>query len=318
MTRVSGRAAVLVACAGLAGLAGTTLLLARAATAAETWSVTLLTGVYRPSLTTLNDVIATPRLAILQDPNHLLPGNPRFPSTSRNLALPGLNGKQYYGLEALRAMNPRLSVVATLSVWQGESTASDIMPLLLLPALPLEPSFRFVPRETRYNLTLNQLWLGVRYKFLEDPDRARLFLNLQVFGVAFSSFTIDTLLKVVAPEINFASVSSTEAQGFGYTSRFGLGGEYYVHKWLSFGLQGNYVIGAVPQLTVVRHFPIGFPTPQPSEANVLLQPPPKVNDVLTFAPVFTETPVLEVVGPEAPLRLELDGYEVVGALRLHF
>ena len=162
-------------------------LLALPARAAETWSFSLLTGVYHPSLTTLNDVIATPRIAILQDPNFLLPGNPRFPTTARNLPLAALDGKQYYGIEVARTMNPRLSLLTTLSIWQGESTATDIMPLLLLPALPLESSFRFVPRETRYNLHLNQLWFGVRYRFLEDPDRGRLFLNLQMFGIAFST-----------------------------------------------------------------------------------------------------------------------------------
>ena len=300
----------------------------------EKWRIGFLTGIYTPSLETLNKVIANSNQGILQDPNFLLPRSQEFPANRRNISSPALEADLNFGLEIERMVAERHSVLLTLSVWNGESVAKDEIPLFLIASQP-EPVF--FPREARYNVQLNQFWLSWRYHALNDPEVGRLFFNVGLAGFVLGNFTLDSLVKVVCPGSNpncppsglsFASISSTEASGFGFTTHFGFGGEYYVTDWLSLGVNINYVLGEVDNLKVERVFLSGFEQfdevpPESIFGTVGIPTPPvlpQVGENLTFAEVSVNPTAnnLEEIGQRFPTKLELDGLSTVFLIRLHF
>ena len=300
----------------------------------EKWRVGFLTGIYNPSLETLNKVIANSNQGILQDPNFLLPRSQEFPANRRNISASALEADLNFGLEIERMIAERHSLVLTLSVWNGESVARDEIPLFLRADQP-EP-FIF-PREARYNVQLNQFWLSWRYHVLENPEVGRLFFNVGLVGFALANFTLDSLVKVVCPDTNpdcpsgglsFASISSTEASGIGYTTHFGLGGEYYLTDWLSIGASINYILGEVNSLEVDRVFLSGFSQfdevpPESLFGTIGIPSPPTLPEVgenLTFADVSVDTTRnnLEEIGQSFPTKVELGGLSTVFLIRLHF
>ena len=302
-------------------------------------SVAYVTGVYNPSLKTLNKVLGDPHLAILQDPNYLLPRNRLLPAEVRNIVVPPIAGKTNHGLEVQWEATDQLSLVATLSLWQGESIGEDVLTTFLRQDLPPVAA----PRSARYDLTVKQIWLGWKYNFFRDPDRGRLFINVGLIGVSIADMTMDSLLRVNSPGLNFASVSSTEAQATAFTSRIGLGGEYFITSWFSFGVNANYVLGSSSHMKVTRHFRSSFsdiPPPPPETTDLQNIPPtPQNGETLTWAEVQSQN-ITDICNPGArlpdgnpnpntcaagpgksagnPLKFELNGFQVTAALRFYF
>jgi hypothetical protein len=193
-------------------------------------------------------------------------------------------------------------------------------------------------------LTIKQAWLGWKYNFFQAPDRGRLFLNVGLIGVSMIDFTMDSLVRVNSPDLSFASVSSTEAEGVAFTSRVGIGGEYFIAPWLSFGVNANYVIGSNSHMKVKRHFRSSFfniPAPPPETINLQNVPgTPQNGQTLTFDEVQTQNitdicstpgtlpndgglnPDTCASGPGTqaghPLEIELNGFQVTAALRFYF
>lgn len=303
-------------------------------------SVAYTVGVYQPSLKTLNKILGDPHLAILQDPNYLLPRNRLLPAEVRNIVAPELAGKTNYGLEVQWEVTDKFSLVATLSLWQGESVAQDTLTTFLRQDLPPVSA----PRTATYNLTVNQIWLGWKYNLYNEPDKGRFFINVGLLGVSRANLMMDSLVRVNSPDLNFASISSTEAEGVAFTSRIGIGGEYFLTSWLSFGVNANYVIGSSSKIKVKRHFRSSFfdiPPPPPETTNLQNVPPvPENGETLRWARIDTQN-ISDFCDPPArlpdggvnpntcaqhdpgnpagrPLELELNGFQVTGMLRLYF
>jgi hypothetical protein len=139
---------------------------------------------------------------------------------------------------------------------------------------------------------------------------------------------MDSLVNVVDPlgQVNFASVSSDESSGWGYTTRFGVGADYPITSWLSVGGRANYVLGTIRDMSVTRHFSAGFPefpAPQPLSIQPGVPLPqllftPRDGDTVTYAPVTTIQDIEEQVGTRRKLPLELSGWEGLIDLRIHF
>ncbi|MFQ5455540.1 MAG: hypothetical protein ACE5EA_04950 [Nitrospirota bacterium] len=279
-----------------------------------------LSGVYYPALDTLNNVIANPKIALLQDPNFLLPRNPDFPSELRNISMSEIKGSINYGVEGQWKITDEYSLHLALSVWEGETFKTDRIKMFTRSNVPP----RIVPRDARYTLTMTQIWFGWRYNMFHSPDRSKIYLTVGMAGLTLANFTMDAMVKVVSPELSFASTSSTESFGWGFTTRFGLGGEYFFKKWGSVGLNINYILADVIKLTVQRTFIAGFPDipPQPPEANprvVVPEPPdmPEYGDKITYATVTSEEN-RDLIEDNTSLRLEIDGFEIVAGIRLYF
>ncbi len=304
-------------------------------------SISLTVGTYQPSLKMLNQVLGDPHLAILQDPNYLLPRNRLLPVEVRNIVAPEISGKVNYGIEAQWEATDRFSLVAALSLWQGGSMAEDVITTFLRQDLPPVAA----PRTATYTVTVNQFWLGWKYSLYQDPEKGRFFINVGLVGISFVDLTMDSLVRVNSPELSFASISSTEAEGIAFTSRLGVGGEYFITSWLSFGVNANYVIGSSAHVKVQRHFRSSFfdiPAPPPETTNFQNVPAvPENGEQLRWAQIETLNGITDVCTPPAglpdgqtnpntcaqreagspaghPLKLDLNGFQINGAIRFYF
>ncbi|MFQ5949797.1 MAG: hypothetical protein ACE5J1_03835, partial [Nitrospiria bacterium] len=83
------------------------------------FSVSYTIGAYQPSLRTLNKILGDPRRALLQDPNYLLPRSRLLPVEARNIVAPPISGRTNYGVEVQWEATERISLVGTLSLWNG-------------------------------------------------------------------------------------------------------------------------------------------------------------------------------------------------------
>ncbi len=283
-------------------------------------TVGLTTGYYRPALKGLNSVLANSGRVIIQDPNHLLPSNPDFLSESRNMPISKVSGDFSVGIEAEWEISQRHSLVFSVSEWQNASIRSDMVPLLLSPnEAPLR-----VPRSARYNLTINHFQLAWRYSIINSPEKGRMHLNIGLVGGVLATLTIDSLIKVEENPIGnpFASFGSTESKGRGFTTRFGIGGEFFLLSWLSVGLNVDYIWGNISKLKVKREFPSDF--------RLIPAGLPGISDSPCFRQVDTRTEgeTVQVIACErdqvvegarpSKLKLSLDGFDIRGAIRFHF
>ncbi len=292
------------------------------------FSVGLTAGNYAPDLRQLNHALATPGLAILQDPNFLIPQNQDLPVGVRDVAAPALASQVNYGAEAQWVLTRRLSILVMALNWQGRSTISDTITMQLRSNLPSVQ----VPRTARYNFNLNQIWLGWRFNLFNEPKLGRLFINVGLAGLSVADFTIDALLKVNQPDQprirDFASISSTEFHGTSFSSRYGGGGEVFIGQNISLGFNFNYTFGEIQSFRVRRYFPSGFSElpPLPPETiaglpdNVLPNIPalPLEGDVLSTAQVTVTRDNTEIVGESTPVSIDLDGWEFAFTLRIYY
>jgi len=293
------------------------------------WSMGITAGSYTPSLGQFNSALGTPGLVILQDPNFLIPRNQDLPATQRDVASPEVTDELSYGVELQWQARPRVGIVFMLLNWQGRSTINDTITMALRSNLPPVD----VPRTARYNLNLNQFWVGWRYALFDSPGKGRLFVNLGVAGYAVADLTMDALLKVVPDEenpidLNFASISSTEVHGTAFTSRYGVGGEYFLTDHTSMGFHANYIFGQVTDFRVSRYFPSGFSElpPIPPETtnslpdNVLpsTHELPVVGEPLQTATVTEPREAVEIVSNPTDVTLDLKGIEASFMFRVYY
>ncbi len=284
--------------------------------AEKKWNVSLFTGVYKPSLKTLNQVLQTPKTAILQDPNHQLSPNNAFGSEVRNLKISPYEVNKTFGIEIKRWIAPKHALTARLNVWDSTVNGADIIPQITAANAT---EFTDVPRSTRYNLSITQLWLGWQYTLFSPFPKNEVYLDMGFIGAAFGQMTVDNLLKVTGPGTEgFPIVSSMESRGWGMTSRWGLGSHYAIFDWLAVTFRIAYVIGEIPKMKINRFFPSGFSTPPPEETNTELEPRPEVGDSVNIAEVQSETSTREVRTNIRPLPLELDGLEVLFGFQITF
>jgi hypothetical protein len=286
------------------------------------WTFSLVTGYYSPRLGTLNSILKDTSVTIIQDPNFLLPRNQNFTFEQRNLPVDGISGGATYGVDAFYNAGGAHSFGLSFSSWLGETVGRDTISLFLRSNLPPVQ----VPRSARYNLVLDRIFLEWRYHLRRTSEGRGVYLNVGLVGVTMAFFTMDTLVNVVNPVLSFASVSSDESFGWGYTTRFGVGGDYPLTSWLSIGGQANYVLATITKLRVTRHFSSGFPQ-TPVENPFAIRPgvplPQTFFDPLegrrvTYATITTTGEIQEEAGPTTDLALELSGIEAMIKFTIHF
>jgi hypothetical protein len=282
----------------------------------QRWEIGLTGGLYRPSLKTLNHILSEPSLAILQDPNHQLQPNPLFTPEARNLIVPGFTTEKTVGAELRRRFSANHALVFTLNGWNGQTQAGDIAPQITGAGIS---TFDNVPRDSRYDLVITQLWLGWRYNLFTPSEQGRIFLDIGLIGIALAQLTVDTLLRVTGGNVpvGFPIVSSLEGQGVGFTTRWGIGGEYEIKKKLAISFRIGYILGRVTEIKVRRFFRSGFSSPPEPEAGSDLQPVPENGETITFARVERgSAPNQENRINPAPLVIDLNGLEA--SIGVHF
>jgi len=234
----------------------------------------------------------------------------------------GISGGPTYGIDAFYSLGGPHAIGLSFSSWRGETFGQDMISLFLRSNTPPIT----VPRSARYNLVLDRVFLEWRYHMLRTTAGRGVYLNIGLAGVAMAFLTMDSLVNVVDPNLSFASVSSDESFGWGYATRFGVGGDYPVTSWLSVGGQANYVLSNVTKVRVTRHFSAGFPlTPVPDPLSIrpgvpLPQPffDPNEGVPVKQATISTTGEIQEEAGPAKDLALELSGMEALIKLTVHF
>ncbi len=291
------------------------------------WTFSLTTGYYRPRLGTLNHILNDTSITIIQDPNFLLPRNQNFPFEERNISVKGISGGPTYGVDAFYSLGGPHALGLSFSSWRGDTFGHDMISLILRSGT--EPII--VPRSARYNLVLDRVFLEWRYHMLRNAAGRGVYLNIGLVGVSMAFLTMDALVNVVDRRqsdrvLSFASVSSDESFGWGYATRFGVGGDYPFNSWLSIGGQANYVLSTVTKVRVTRHFSAGFPqTPLTEPESIQPGVPlpqtffdPLEKRTVTYARVTTTGDIQEEAGPAKDLVLELSGVEAIIKLTVHF
>ncbi|MBI3607665.1 MAG: hypothetical protein HY207_06845 [Nitrospirae bacterium] len=286
------------------------------------WTFSLTTGYYQPRLGTLNHILSDTSVTIIQDPNFLLPRNQNFPFEERNISVKGISGGPTYGVDAFYSLGGPHALGLSFSSWRGDTFGHDLISLFLRSNMP--PII--VPRSARYNLVLDRLFLEWRYHMLRNAAGRGVYLNIGLVGVTMAFLTMDALVNVVDPALSFASVSSDESFGWGYATRFGVGGDYPFTPWLSVGGQANYVLSTVTKVRVTRHFSAGFPqTPLTDPLSIQPGVPlpqtffdPLERRTVTYATISTTGEIQEEAGPPKDLTLELSGVEALINLTVHF
>ncbi|MDC4223970.1 MAG: hypothetical protein MPW15_07010 [Candidatus Manganitrophus sp.] len=240
----------------------------------------------------------------------------------RNLEVPSFEADRAFGLELMREVNRRHAFVATLNIWDGETTGNDIVPTI---SAATDESFTLVPRTSRYNVSVTNLWLGWRYHIPIVEEKSRVFIDIGLVGLAYGQMTIDTLLKVIPTREPFPVASSMEAEGWGFTSRWGFGGTYFLKNWIAISFRTSYIVGKISRLKIRRFFPSGFSADPPPEANAAcqpdqppLQPRPREGEVVTHGDVQGNGPTCEIRSDVKHLPLELDGVEGMIGINFYF
>lgn len=286
------------------------------------WTFSLTTGYYQPRLGTLNHILNDTSVTVIQDPNFLLPRNQNLPFEARNLSVKGISGGPTYGVDAFYSLGGPHTLGVSFSSWRGETFGQDTISLFLRSNTdPIT-----VPRSARYNLVLDRVFLEWRYHLFRNDAGRGVYLNVGLVGVTMAFLTMDSLVNVVDPDLSFASVSSDESFGWGYTTRFGVGGDYPLTSWLSVGGQANYVLSTITKVKVTRHFSSGFPvTPLTEPLSIRPGVPlpqtffdPLEGRTVTYATVTTTGEIQEEAGPAQALALELSGVEALVKLTVHF
>ena len=123
-----------------------------------------------------------------------------------------------------------------------------------------------------------------------------------LLAVTRAYLTTDVWLHVYAPEegFDFYKVTETGISGNGYTTYLGIGGEYYLRKWLSLGFNIDYNIGGVGDMRFVHYF-----TVDPLEKDII-----KSGDKALYTDF--------IKGRIMPLFLDLEGWDLKGQVKMYF
>ena len=228
------------------------------------------------------------------------------------------------GLQLQTDVNPRYAIVFGGSMAVFDSTKRDIRPFFVGFSIPAD-------RETRFSLSLNQFWFGAkRYWVFEGKSKQgeksevrsqksegeksgeepgigkrpapRIYAEMGILAITRAYLTTDVWLHVYAPEegFDFYKVTETGSKGNGYSTYLGVGGEYYIRKWLSVGLDIDYTVGGVSDIKFVHYF-----TVDPLEKDII-KPGDRV-----FYTDFKK-------GRIRPLFIDLEGWDFKGQVRVFF
>ena len=300
--------------------------------AAIQWSLSVAGGYYLPNLDELNYILRNTKVEL--GPRNTEARPFPYPVIYQGISpeMPEMKpSAPKIGLQLQADLNPRYAVVFGGTMATFDSTARDVRPFFVGFSIP-------ATRETRFSLSLNQFWLGVkRYWVFEEKSNqgeksevrgqeseeippnpplekggtggfggkrppSRFYAEMGILAITRAYLTTDVWLHVYAPEegFDFYKVTETESKGNGYATYIGAGGEYYIRKWLSIGADIDYTVGGVKDIKFIRYFTI-----DPLEKDIIKPG----DDVL-----YTDFRKGRIV----PLFLDLRGWDLKGQVRFYF
>ena len=230
------------------------------------------------------------------------------------------------GLQLQVDLTPRYALFFGNSIAVYDSEKKDVRNFFVGFNIPSD-------RVTRFSLSLNQIWFGVkRYWTFKEKSEARsqkqettpatslptegggtmggggekpisrFYIEMGMLAVTMAHLTTDVWLHVYAPEegFDFYKVTETESEGNGYATFLGVGGEYFIRKWLSVGLDADYTLGMVRKFRFKRYFTVD----------------PLEKDIIKPGTIVMYTDLRK--GAMLPLNIDLEGVDIKGQVRFYF
>ncbi len=289
--------------------------------AAIQWSASAVAGYYAPRLDELNYILknAAVELGLRNTEAKPFPYPVIYQGISPVMPEMSVDSPRI-GLQIQADLNPQYALVFGMSTAKFDSSKKDTRNFFVgfnIPAV----------RETRFSLSLNQFWIGAKrywtFGKAEDSSEqvagkskkeseapatsyqlppARFYAEMGILAVTRAYLTTDVWMHVYAPEegFDFYKVVETGISGSGFASYIGAGGEYYLKKWLSVALDLNYNIGSVTEMRFDSYF-----TVDPLEKDIIKEGSRALYIDLRKGTVL-------------PLIIDLEGWDLKGALRVYF
>jgi len=286
--------------------------------AAIQWSLSVVEGYYIPRLDELNHVLKNRDVELGPRNTEAKPSSYPVIYQGVSPAMPEMKSDTpKFGLQLQADINPRYAIVFGGSVANFDSTSRDEREFFVgfpIPAI----------RETRFSLLLNQFWLGgKRYWIFEKASEGRdkksevgksgvsgklkkpgpkVYAEMGILAITRAYLTTDVWMHVYAPDegFDFYKVTETGISGSGYATYIGIGGEYYLTRGVSIGMDIDYTIGGVGKLKFVHYF-----TVDPLETDII-----KSGDQVLYTDLSK--------GNVKPLFIDLEGWDLKGQVRFHF
>jgi len=213
---------------------------------------------------------------------------------------PAIDGRPMFGFELEWKVRPRFSLVLVTSFWEGESTAVE-------QGENTFQDFGIVPfsavRKTR--VTFNEYGLRGRYHLLQEPNRYRLFFEVGFFDQVKVTYREDYNYVFQVKDQQFLrNVLSEATSRGGYLFEWGIGGDYYLTRWLAIVLAVNYRIGKATPLYYKSYRHTFLEQDALGEAIPGSPGFPKAGD-----PVFVRDGIL---------KMELTGWQATTGIRIFF
>ena len=294
--------------------------------AATQWSLSVVEGYFLPRLDDLNYILNYQ--AVELGPRNTEARPSPYPVIYQGLSPEGMPQMRPMslrsGLQIQADINPRYALVFGGTMAAFESTKRDIRPFFVGFSIP-------ATRMTRFSLSLNQFWFGVKryWEWKEGTTEKtkkkepggqgqggaanegpgtpknpapRIYAEMGILAITRAYLTTDVWLHVYAPEegFDFYKITETGSSGNGYTTYLGIGGEYFIRKWLSIGMDIDYMVGGVGDIRFVHYF-----TVDPLEKDII-----KEGDKVLYTD-FKK-------GRVQPLFIDLEGWDLKSNIRVHF
>jgi len=293
------------------------LLFPASVSAAIQWSASAVTGYYTPRLDELNYILKNQ--AVELGPRNIEAKPSSYPVIYQGISpeMPEMSADApRIGLQIQADLNPQYAFVFGMSTAKFDSVKKDIRNFYVGFNIPAE-------RETRFSLSLNQLWIGAKkyWTFKKESQQreksedkkqmpeviggrpaSRFYAEMGILAVTRAYLTTDVWMHVYAPEegFDFYKVVETGISGSGYATYIGAGGEYFINKWLSVASDLNYNVGSVTEMKYDNYFTVD----------------PLEKDIITEGSRAVYVDLKK--GTVQPLIIDLEGWDMKGYFRVYF
>ncbi|MDR2878032.1 MAG: hypothetical protein LBV36_08360 [Chromatiales bacterium] len=272
----------------------------------QRWSVSPLLGVYSPRLTALNQgefkAPMTGRGRLLFDG---VDSGQDFDFVFDN-SLPEMKYGAEAGLEIGLDLDDRNRLFFGGSVWQSGSTAS------VRTEIPFQGSLTPVGYERSGRLSYFQYFLGWQ-RTLFSNKKFRLHSRLAMHEVFDITYKEDLVFGFDTGPATFKRLIIMESQATGLLMmQLGLGGEYFLVKWLSVGADLGYT-------TSLRQFKLGnatLSTDIQAEDNLNFRTPAQLDDKQQLTYLAEAHSYSDVTYRE--MKLGFDGWRMLFRVNMYF
>ena len=144
------------------------------------------------------------------------------------------------GLEFQLALNSRDAFVMGTSIWEGISTS------VVTTEIPFQGVLSKAALERTGNISAMQFFLGWKRNIVHRPEKFNLYTKFTLHEIFDVDYKEDLVFAFQSgPAETFKRLIVMESQSTGILMfQLGVGLEYFMRDWLSFGIDTAYAIGA--------------------------------------------------------------------------